>query len=164
MTNLNRICGKKGCSDVAVYKTSSGGFYCPKHSRFITMRSKSQQTNKYQPTFEALEKLLIQCGPEMRCPNCNKKMIWRTKLGKRRNVVSLQHNNDGTIQFLCHACNVGHGNSQLGDRYFDLKQNEKYCSSCKRILTKNQFYKDVYSVDKICYICKKCCHERYLKR
>ncbi len=164
MTSLNKICSKKGCNEQAVYKYSGTRFYCPKHYRFTQMRHQAKTRNKYKPSFEELERLLIECGPEMQCTNCHRIMIWHGQSRKLDGVISLQHNNNGSIQFLCFGCNSAHGNSQLGDKYFDLKNNEKYCADCKTILNKNQFYKNNRSRDKLKWICKACHKKRECKR
>lgn len=164
MINLDRICSKKGCNGFAVHKSSNTGFYCPKHYRFIAMRKKAKDKSKYQPTFEELETFLQLCGNEMLCPICNRKMIWHSLYGEIRNVITLQHNNDGNVLLICYSCNSGHGKSDLGDNYFKIPNNKKYCSNCKRILNKNQFYKDIHRADGIYYICKKCHQEKNRQR
>lgn len=118
------------------------------------MRYGARISNKYVPSFEELNKLLLNCN--MLCPCCEIKMVWTSKQANRSKTISLQHNNDGTIQFLCCSCNCGHGYSNLGDKYLIIPKDHKYCSYCNMILNKIQFHKNKNTKDGLCYRCKKC--------
>ncbi len=155
----NRICSKKSCHEIGKH-IDGGIIYCDKHHRFRKMRQGAKAQKKYVPSWEELELLLFIWCQNFKCPICNKKMIWWSNNKKRAKIISLQHNNDGSILLICYSCNSGHGSSQLGDRYFDLKQNEKYCSDCKRILSKKLFPKSVRSKDKLMTQCRQCMNTR----
>ncbi len=120
------------------------------------MRSKATNKRKFVPTSKECEILLFIDCPTMKCPICNKKMIWHKSLGELRNVISLQHNNNGTVNFICYGCNAAHGASQLGDSYFCMPKNYKYCSSCKNTLLTDKFHRYNNSRDGYAYICKRC--------
>ncbi len=147
-----RQCGDKGLFKVAQYKNNQY-LYCPKHYRLHKMKNTASHDKKYDPEYKELEKLIPN---EMKCPNCNKKMIWHTGFGKLNDVITLQHNDNGTIILICMECNNGHGHSQLGDKYFNLKRNEKYCPRCKKILYKQMFYNNKARYDNLSSVCKKC--------
>jgi hypothetical protein len=68
------------------------------------MRKGSQQRSKEMPTYEQLEAALAESA--MTCPDCKCDMKWRTDDDGRRNVVSVQHWDDGAIGFICMACNA----------------------------------------------------------
>ena len=148
-----KICSKKGCSLIGVMQASATTIYCMKHYRFYRMRVFAQTRNKYVPSHEELEKLLPQT---MICSTCYKRMIWNSKLGCRNDVISLQHNNNGTIMLICTSCNCGHGHSKLGDEYFNIPKDHKYCPDCEKTLLINKFNYNKTRKDKHQNICKKC--------
>ncbi len=155
MISLNKICSKRGCFDYGIHPLR-GCIYCSKHFRFIHMRNDAKTNNKYQPSFQELEYILIQCGSEMKCPKCNKKMILHFSDGDLKDLITLQHNHDQSIEFICYSCNCAHGNSKLGDKYFDIPKDHKYCSDCEKILLKIEFSKNRCMKNNIHNICKKC--------
>lgn len=157
-----KICGKKGCNRIGDINSSHGTIYCFKCYRFNNMINQAQQTNKYIPNWHELEEL-FQNLHQMKCPICNKQMVWCTKLGRLGDVISLQHNNNGTIMLICQSCNVGHGHSHLGDKYFSLKENKKYCPKCNKVLYKNQFNKTKRNKDNCDYLCKQCKSKIYYR-
>lgn len=150
------ICSRKNCSNIGSHKLDKSRYYCDKHYRFLRMRNSAQQRNKYIPSIKELENLLDALN-KMECPICNKQMIWHQKYGYRKDVISLQHNHNGNILFICNLCNIIHGNSKLKDKYFNLKPNEKYCPKCEKILDKKLFHK-VYKKQNIfqpyCKLCQ----------
>ncbi len=157
---LKKICSKKDCNNIGTkvfctYK-KTGYYYCDKHYRFRYMRREAIQKRKFTPTWEECENLLFFWCPTFCCPICNKKLEWHTNASGLKNVISLQHNNDGTVMFICQGCNCAHGASKLGDEYFNMSKGNKYCSACKKILPLNKFHKNKKSRDKYDYICRKC--------
>ena len=170
MKNTHRICSRKGCDDDGINKTNGPGttWYCEKHYRFKKMRAKAQQSGKVVPTWEQLEEMLLEClnehGQLGKCPSCGRQMQWRAgaemKIGR---TISLQHNLDGTMCFICHSCNAGHGRSKLGDLYLDLGYDEKYCPDCDTVKSLDQFYKDRRNSRGIKDICQNCDKERTRK-
>ncbi len=148
---MNR-CSKKGCEQPSTRQMGCCQ-YCNKHYRFKKMRSGAQQKNKYMPSWEELSEMLPK---DMICNICNKQMIWHKKLGKLNDVISLQHDNNGDIRLICFACNIGHRNSKLGDEYFNIQKDHKYCPECEKILSIKSFYKNKSKRDKHNNICKKC--------
>ncbi len=154
--NMKRICSRKDCNKIGEYRCDKYYFYCPKHYRFRQMRDKARQKNKFIPTVDECEILLLVWCHDFKCSICNIKLKWHSDINGIKNVVSLQHNNNGTVMFICYSCNAAHGNSKLGDKYFDLKDNEKYCPKCNKILNKNEFSKSIATKDKLNGICKEC--------
>ena len=170
MKNTHRICSRKGCDDDGINKTNGPGttWYCEKHYRFKKMRARAQQSGKVVPTWEQLEEMLLEClnehGQLGKCPCCGRQMQWRAGADKKKgSTISLQHNLDGTMCFICHSCNVGHGNSKLGDRFLELEYDEKYCPRCDTVKSLDQFYKDRRNSRGIKDICQNCDKERTRK-
>jgi hypothetical protein len=153
-----KICSKKNCYVVGEHARNGqkSSFYCNKHYRFIRMQAKAKEKNKYIPTDDELEILLFLCGKEKVCFSCNKKMQWHSKYKGLRHVISLQHNHNGTISFICHGCNGGHSRSHLGDQYFYIDKNKKYCPSCKKVLSRSKFNKSTYRYDGLRHECRQC--------
>lgn len=155
-----RICSKKSCNELGTHKNGSSQ-YCDKCWRFRFMRYFAKRRNKYVPSIKELDELLFKLGNEMKCPNCGIKMFWLTEQANRSVTISLQHNNNGMIILICQGCNVAHKNSKLGDQYFNIPKNHKYCAQCDMILNQIEFYKNRNRRDGFCALCKKC---RYINR
>lgn len=154
-----KICSRRECKKIADIQCSDRQ-YCYKHYRFGKMKSSAQYNNKYIPLETELENLI---PSKLICSACNKKMIWHSKLGKLKDVISLQHNHDGSIMLICQGCNSAHGHSNLGDEYFNIPNNEKYCADCKRILMLDKFGNNSIRKDGLYSICKKCNYNRTKK-
>ena len=155
-----RICSKKTCNNIGRVNHTNKQSYCFKCYRFQEMRHASQGKGKYKPNLKELERIL---PLDMICPMCDKKMIWHTSLGIRKDVVTLQHNHNGDVILICYSCNAGHANSYLGDEYFNLNNNEKYCPRCNEILSKNKFSKTKRNKDNLNNICKQCRSKIYYR-
>lgn len=157
---MKNICSKKGCNKIGDIKIRSETVYCFKCNRFNRMMGDAQKKNKYKPSWKELEELFPQ---NMICPVCDKQMIWHTKLGCLGDVISLQHNCNGNIILICQSCNVAHRNSHLGDEYFNIPKDHKYCPYCKNILLISKFCKCNRNRDKHNAICKQCDNKVYYK-
>ncbi len=154
--NLAKKCSRKNCEHHPEYYRGRE-YFCERHYRFLCMKSGASANKKYIPSWHELERLL-QCLRGMRCPTCDKIMIWHSKHdgGKRSKVVSLQHNINKTISLICYSCNCGHGHSNLGDKYFDIPYEHKYCPICMSILHINNFYRKSTKSNGLQSKCKKC--------
>lgn len=154
---MNKICIKKGCNNIGKYKRTINGLYCMKHYRFSLMRHAAQHTQQFIPTGEECEILLYIWCFNFHCPVCDVKLKWHSDINGTSNVISLQHNHDRTIMFICQGCNVGHGKSKLGDQYFQIPLDKKYCPKCKQILHKHKFNKDIIARSGLQGNCRECC-------
>ena len=157
-----KICSKIGCKNLGIvriktYNRPNNLFYCNKHYRFQCMRHGAQQKGKSIPLYTELENLM---PDNMICSICDQKMIWHSKYGDKNSVISLQHNNNGTIILICMACNNGHGHSKLKDKYFDIKKNNKFCPDCDLELNIKQFSIHHSRINNIQGICKNCNKKR----
>lgn len=152
------MCGRKNCNNFGHYSCSGNKacFYCFRHYRFYRMRDVATKKKKIIPSWDECEILLFVHCHMLLCPICNKKMIWHKDFGEIKDVISLQHNNDHTINFICYGCNAAHGASKLGDAYFKIPYNKKYCPICDRILFKNKFSKETKRKDGLQTKCRKC--------
>jgi len=153
---MKKFCKRKNCDHAGKYRHAENCFFCPKHYRFRQMRHKAQQNKKYVPTWDECDILLYIWCPNFKCLICNVKLEWHADINGLKNVISLQHNNDKTVIFICQGCNAAHGHSRLGDYYFKVPLNKKYCPRCDKILLKNNFSKNVTRRDNLHGYCRKC--------
>ena len=131
---------------------------CKKHYRFQQMRVDAKRQGKLVPEYDDLNRYLSMC--DMTCSCCNREMNW-TAIEGQSTVITLQHNNDGTMNFLCRSCNTLHG--KIGDVIYKVGDNEKYCSSCDFIKDLEDFYKDKHKVNGYKSYCKKCSNRKLKK-
>ena len=91
-----------------------------------------------------LRPCLNEHGELGKCPSCGQQMRWKAGADNRRgSTISLQHNLDGTMCFICHSCNAGHGVSKLGDLYLEpTPVGFKRCPDCDTVKPLGQFHKD----------------------
>lgn len=92
------------------------------------MRLKAANKNKKVPTFSELEKMLNKIN-NMACPVCDEKMVWHKSLGELKNVITLQHETNGTMSMMCYSCNSTHG--PRGDVFYVEKFIERLDSTFK---------------------------------
>lgn len=160
-----KTCSRKGCDDIGHIKAGTGTWYCNKHYRFLKMREKAKRTDKVVPSWEQCEEMLIPClnerGELGLCPCCKRQMQWKCGADKKRGTtVSLQHNHDGSMCFICTSCNTGHGSSKLGDAYLDLPDDKKLCADCEEIKPRDQFHNNQAKRGGVHNICKDCKNKR----
>lgn len=116
-----------------------GSYFCVKHLRFIRMRGVARTRRVAVPTMSELENMLVKLNG-FKCPGCDKKMIWRMGRGLHTvRVISLQHNRDGSMGFLCLRCNSLH-RAYPGDSFYTRDRNKKYCRPCGKEVDLNRFY------------------------
>lgn len=169
--NPTKRCSRKGCNEHGVNKANGTGttWYCDKHYRFQCMRSMAQRDNKVVPTWEQCDEMLLEClnehGELGGCPSCGQQMQWRSVADKKRgSTISLQHNLDGTMCFICLSCNVGHGKSKLGDRFLEpTPVGFKHCADCATVKSLDQFNKDRRNGGGVKSICRECDNNRSRK-
>lgn len=152
------------CSVEAARKYSAGHL-CSKHYRMLHMRSSARKRYKTAPSYEELELLTDNLGPALLCPSCGRGMNWLKGDGAS-SVITLQHNHDGTIQFLCHSCNVRHMRYE-NDSFYNLPEDHKKCPRCERILNLNEFHNsgtNSKSYKKRAGYCKRCMSELHQER
>ncbi len=154
---MNKTCSRRGCQLPSQIQIP-GRQYCYRHYRFREMRHNAGKYRKYIPSWQMLDNML----PDgLICCACKKRMIWHTSLGQLKDVITLQHNHDGSILLVCQACNSGHSCSQLGDAYFNVPSNEKYCPGCKKLLHRSSFHMNRSKAVGLSNQCKKCRREEH---
>ena len=166
-TVLERKCSRHGCDGTATAKHGNAS-YCKKHYRFLYMRDRARQYGKSIPSWNQLEKMLLECldssGELGVCPHCKRGMQWRcgddNKIGS---TISLQHDKRGGMRFLCTSCNASHGNSKLGDGWYDIQEGYKYCPKCASIKPNNSFGRCNPSKDGLQVRCREC-HNRIARK
>jgi hypothetical protein len=117
------LCQRINCNE-QIYSSVKMRF-CVKHYRFNSMRSRAMNSGKYAPSFEELENLIPK---DFVCIGCGRKMVWLQKDDPSA-VVSLQHDRDGTLRFICLACNSRHARFD-GDTFYELPEGMKRCALC----------------------------------
>jgi hypothetical protein len=171
MKTTHRICGRKDCNEHGINKADGRGttWYCGKHYRFRLMRSTARQHSKVIPAWEHLDEMLLPClnehGELGGCPCCGRQMQWKSGADKKRGAtISLQHNLDGTMCFVCHSCNTGHGNSRLGDRFLEpTPVGFKHCADCDTVKSLDQFHKNSSKGGGVHSSCRECQNNRSRK-
>ena len=131
---------------------------CKIHYRFSSMRANAKRHGKVVPSVELLDSFLT---PDYAiCKGCNRKMNWLDKDGKST-VITLQHDRNGTMRFLCRACNTRHAN-RPGDSFYDDPKNKKLCPDCNQWKEFNAFSIDRHFrwMDRKTY-CKECSNDRH---
>lgn len=113
------------CEEVATHHRSRMPV-CVKHWRFLCMRESAARRKKAVPPLGAMEEMFTACG--MTCPICSRQMNWLRADGAQT-VLTLQHNHDGTMTFLCMSCNCRH-EAYANDSLYEVGPNQKQCSRC----------------------------------
>lgn len=153
--------GKK-CSrcDNGIILNSGAYSLCEKHLVFFHMRKNASKTRKYTPSYEELDLLLEKQG--VVCYLCKTEMAWRSN-NNRKVGISLQHDNNGEIRFLCNSCNVRHGRGGLGDKIYELGMAVKICTFCKIIKPRSDFYRRRKWLQPQCKKCRSIINNRITK-
>ncbi len=150
-------CSRRVCSEVATRKRSLTTFYCDFHYRLSVMSQNSKVDRGDELTFRAVEALYKAQGKPEFCPHCKRAFTWHSDESGLGTVISLQHNNDGSLSFLCYSCNTGHGHSHLGDEYLKLDPSvEKYCPACKKVKPLTDFSSNCCNLSGLSGWCRKC--------
>lgn len=110
---------------------------CKRHYRFSSMKSRAKRDEKEVPTNEMLYGM---ASSSLQCPGCSRKMNWLSKEGQST-VVTLQHDRNGAIRFLCRSCNTRHAQRPQDSFYADPKD-KKLCPDCKLWLPLESFVTD----------------------
>lgn len=167
--NNKEPCCKKGCSSVGTRKVAgnkNGGsyYYCAFHNRVRQMRDRAKCDNKTVPSVDELESMLTK-AISTGCNRCGKTMTLssprkNTTRNATRNTASLQHNLDGSIEICCQSCNSRHGRHSLGDAFWELSNDEQFCSGCKLVKPLEHFHKDISRFSGRQGVCKECCNSK----
>jgi hypothetical protein len=129
------------------------------HYRFGQMRANAARHGKTVPSRADLAAIVEKT--KMNCCGCGLKMNWLSRDGSKT-VVSLQHNRDGSISFLCRSCNTRHA-SFVNDDFYHTPKTHHPCGDCRKLLFRSEFYADKSRPLGIKSYCKKCAYERYKK-
>ena len=162
-------CSRRGCGARATrvfaratnpsrLATNRGGiYYCDLHYRFQTMTIGVRQCYRVSMTIDQIESLYEAQGKPTYCPRCLQAYTLHQDVAGHARVMSLQHDDAGTLSFLCAACNSGHGQAKDRPAYLALAVGqEKYCARCDRVLPLSAFCSDRSSKDGHHHTCKPC--------
>ena len=155
-------CSWKGCSEVSFIKVGSGA-YCKFHYKCNSMMASSNNNPNYpSTTMGVMNKMLRECYDKgLKCPHCEKQMLLHSSEGSRKDVVSIQHNLDGSLQLLCLSCNTSHGNYRSDAIFYKMEEGRKNCTGCKEWLPFEMFSKNKCEASGLQTKCKKCESIRY---
>lgn len=137
---------------------------CSRHYRISQMRSEAKKRGKRIPSYDNLEAMIDDLGPEMICIGCDRKMLWFRRSGDPSRTISLQHNRDGTMSLICVSCNTRH-HSYPGDSFYDRDKSLRRCGKCEKELPLDNFYPSKgrgHWRDRVSF-CKSCRHVIYLE-
>lgn len=123
----------------------------------MSMRINAKRHNKSVPSYKELESMIQSNG--MKCFNCDKELNWLRKEDSKK-VITLQHDDNGDLKFLCIGCNTTHAKSSR-DLMYSINNDEKFCKSCNSIKSKKEFYKDNSRPCGLKSSCKQCSNERF---
>jgi len=163
--NSKETCIKPGCNapgERSACGTRNGKsyFYCAKHYRMKKMREVAKRDGKYVPGMGELDRLLSDTD-NMKCPKCDKTMkMLKGEDRTIRDLVTLQHNHNGTIELICHSCNSRHAHSKIGDNLWSTGESEKYCPDCDTVKPFSAFYKNKRTFTGLQDTCKPCSSQR----
>jgi hypothetical protein len=121
------------------------------------MRATAARKGKKIPSRQELAFMVEQT--RLICCGCQRKMNWLSKEGPS-SVVSLQHNRDGSMAFLCRACNTKHAQFP-GDMFYTIPKSHHRCGDCYQILPRDNFWEDRSRPLGIKAYCKACARKRH---
>lgn len=159
--NCQRGAGR--CSEKGEVRMASKLNYCVLHARTYYAIKSAKRNGKEVPSFNWLAD---QFKKSKKCPycGCDFKETRGTGSSSRKGVPSLQHYRDGRMGIVCQPCNSLEANSPIGEEVFKLNSNEKYCSSCRKVKSKDLFWGNSARrgrIDPYCILCnQKRTHER----
>ena len=159
LVKIMRKCSRLNCNNIGQFKSGgSGTLYCYKHYRFKCMAVVANKRYGSHLVIDDIENLYNEKynkEKNPRCSGCGKVMIWHTKLGNRRDVISLHHWENDLLGFLCVSCNSRHGTS-TNVNVLNVSKNNKWCSACKTIKNIKEFGKDKAQLDGLNNNCRSC--------
>jgi len=111
---------------------------CKIHHKFFIMRKKAKENDKYVPTIKELETIFLEV--DWKCKHCKKKMVLTMKESTKM-VMTLQHNYDKSLTFLCLSCNTKHSCFDSDKAFYESDPNKKICPLCKDELPLSEYRK-----------------------
>lgn len=84
---------------------------------------------------------------------CGKEMVLSSNFGPLSDTISLHHDPDGSMMFICQSCN-----SQIKNRSSRsfFQKGVKECSKCQATKAEQEFYTNRSKPDKLSTYCKQC--------
>jgi len=150
------------CRQPSVRLVSGEKYFCAIHYRMYHMRVAARKHKKTCPSSADLTKLVeAVVANGMVCVGCRRTMLWITEgPGTRSNVISLQHDRDGTIRLICLGCNSRHQHFP-GDTFYQAPEGHKWCHGCERLLPLSGFWISRKNTTGVTTLCKTCCGDRH---
>lgn len=131
----------KFCNEPVSARCRGQNRRCDRHYRILKMVKGSIRRGLFTPDESVLDSMIDETGENLSCPSCGKSMTFHSSANGMADVLSIQHNSDGTVSLLCLSCNSRHGNMHNRDsRFPQCGADKKSCGVCKEILPLDEFY------------------------
>lgn len=144
------------CLSDAVFKQGNQ-WLCPMHYRIGQMIQKAKRSGKAAPTKSQIQAMVSECG--MVCVGCGRKMYWMGRENQKQ-VATLQHNRNGSMNLLCRSCNTRHATFD-GDDFYSTPKDSHVCRCCGKLKAKSEFNKDKSRPLGVRSYCKSCSSIKY---
>ena len=153
-------CSRRDCEREAEKRHSASMMYCRRCYRIMKMLDASRR--RYPgvvTTWKEIAKLWDETEARGTCPHCLNPMPLYSEDGKRKGMATIQHYDNGTLGIICLTCNLAHSKSELRDKLFSLRLDQKYCHDCKQIKSRDDFHNQSRFCGRMTY-CKQCQNAR----
>lgn len=129
---------------------------CEMHRRFWRMRHVAKARNLSVPSLNLLDELAKELQANgMMCIGCHRVMQWGRGPKNRSTRVTLQHDRNGRIRFLCTCCNRSHW-AYPGDTFYDLPPKHKLCGRCRQVKPLSDFHRKKTAFRGTQQYCRQC--------
>ena len=129
------ICSRSNCS-LTASRLYGQHRLCDRHYRLSRIRTTSQRRGKRVPVMSWLESNIP--NPFV-CPHCKRELVWNAKENRSR-VLTIQHDHNGNIRFLCQGCNSRHWRIS-NDGFYRGRLDQKHCARCSKWKPLSAFHK-----------------------
>src|SRR3990167_8061438 len=106
-------------------------------TKIKNMRKHAREDGKYVPTRDELL-LMFRNLQDLKCLGCSLEMVLVGPQRERR-MLTLQHDRDGRLRFLCKSCNPRHFAYQ-GDGFYTRRDDGRECKRCGVFKSWDKFY------------------------
>lgn len=103
-------CSSRDCFYIGKVRKNNGSgailYYCYLCHRAKAMICGALKYKKEHPGFHVIREM-VEMADE--CPRCGIHMRLKPSTKVKKDVMSLQHNKDGSMEIICHSCNTSDG-------------------------------------------------------
>ena len=133
-------------------KTESKNLFSIITRKAHSMHATAQRRSLKSPSVNLLKQLIWWTLTNPSC-KCGKSMVLSSRFGPMTDVISMHHDPDGSIMFICQSCN-----SKIKNRSAQsfFTPGVKECSKCSKTLLISEFYNNKSKPDRLSTYCKSC--------